>query len=1071
MRVTSVCASFAVSASVALALLPAGCSSKEPKDTTYFDRTISPILTTSCVRTNTGAGCHVSDSKGYAFGNLDTSTFDGVNHRRDLLLDYGPYGQPAFLVKNVPGFAVEVQSFDGNKVTITTDIKHVGGPILDPTASGYQTIRRWIENGATANNTGIPVLKLQRLPCSTFVPTAPGFDATKDPTRPDYQSFVNNVNPVIHDTCSASNCHGTGSNDLYLTCGDSPEMTRWNYFAASDYLSQNPEQSEIVRRPLAPAQGGSFHEGGIIFTTATDPQYQGILSWVKEHGAPDFGTIDPNFAFFAHKVQPMLVKKGCMMVQCHSAAMFHDYRLRGGSGGSFSLSATRRNYTLSLAQLSLESEDINASRMVRKNLFRPELGGKGLTHRGGPLLEDFSDTVPVAPPPAPDGGADGGAEAGSPPPPTGGTQNASGALCDAKSYNYDTDNLDTLPAYCVIREWHKRERAAKGLTALSAIIYVKRAIPSGPDRTQDFDVYAPGADLRIAAATISVAGDVTVGADASANAGCGLDTATADIRRPAVSWDGKSVAFAARSSATDPLQVYQMNADGTQCAKHAEINAGPPSVNGILVHNFDPAFSPADDGGAVHLVFASTRGNLAMAPYDYMGPQHTPADPSKPNANLYVFEPDPLAPGKNRIRQGTFLLNMERQPSFMSDGRMIFTAEKRTPGFYQLALRRMNVDGGDYHPLFAQRSSIGYHEASQVIELADKNFAAIFSDPGAAHGGGTLGIFNRSLGIDFGSTNPADYLVDATVIDPASQYSVEPAFFLHSLRFPDPNSSGHPMQATMGVYTSPATLPGEKMLVSFGAASDAATFGGDYDVYVLDPETGTKTKILGDAGQAEVDAVAVYGRASRGVFKSTLDEPNGHTTVFDGKTEADINYLDLPMIATLIFQNTPTGRPIENIDSIDLYEDLPPTAEVTSYASGGANVVKDEFGQVYVRKRLIGNVPLNADGSTHVQVPGGLPIFFKMPDTQQSMMSKLPRVQRESFSFAPGEYAHQSFKREFFSGFCGNCHGSVSGKPLDIAVQPDILTQASDTASRGSQTINLNGPPSSRGMPQGPDAL
>ena len=36
----------------------------------------------------------------------------------------------------------------------------------------------------------------------------------------------------------------------------------------------------------------------------------------------------------------MLVKKGCMMAQCHSAAMFHDYRLRGGSAGSFSL--TRR---------------------------------------------------------------------------------------------------------------------------------------------------------------------------------------------------------------------------------------------------------------------------------------------------------------------------------------------------------------------------------------------------------------------------------------------------------------------------------------------------------------------------------------------------------------------------------------------------------------------------------------------------------------------------------------------------------------------------------------------------------
>jgi len=34
-------------------------------------------------------------------------------------------------------------------------------------------------------------------------------------------------------------------------------------------------------------------------------------------------------------VQPILVKKGCMMLACHSPAQFHDYRLRGGSGGSF----------------------------------------------------------------------------------------------------------------------------------------------------------------------------------------------------------------------------------------------------------------------------------------------------------------------------------------------------------------------------------------------------------------------------------------------------------------------------------------------------------------------------------------------------------------------------------------------------------------------------------------------------------------------------------------------------------------------------------------------------------------
>jgi hypothetical protein len=1025
--------------------LLAACSKKEPTESTYFDRTISPVLTTSCVRTNTGAGCHVSTPRGNAFGNLDTATFAGVDKRRDLLVDYGPYGQPAFLIKNIPNFAVEVQSFDGVKTSVTTDIKHAGGPIFDPTASAYQTLRRWIENGATANNAGLSPSTIVRQPCAPDVPRGtPGFDGNTDPSRPDFATFRDRVNPTFRGTCAASNCHGNFANDLYLTCGDTPEQLRWNYFTASQYLGKSAEESELTRRPLAPAQGGSFHEGGIIFPTTADDGYQALLSWAKDHGPADFGAVDPQLAFFAHKVQPILVKKGCMMLQCHSAAQFHDYRLRGGAGGSFSFSATRRNYDLSLAQLSIESEDVNASRLVRKNLFRPELanGSQGLLHRGGPLFEDFAGA------------------------------NATGKACDeangGKGYDYDNAPLDTIPPYCVVHEWHRRERDARKLAPLSAIVYVKRTIAAAPDRAQDFDVYAAGAELHVAKVTLAN-GNLTVDADAAVNGACGLDKATADIRRPQASWDGTRVAFAARSSANEPLQIYEMKSDGTDCKKHADINAKSGTENGLLVHNFDPTYSPPEADGKEHLVFASTRGNLAAGPYDYTGPQRTPADPAKPNSNLYSYEPDPKAPGATRIRQLTFLLNMERQPSFMSDGRIILTAEKRSNGFYQLALRRMNVDGGDYHPLYAQRGSIGYHQATEVTELSDRDFAAIFSEAGVPHGGGTLGVFNRSIGIDFTSRNAADYLLDPSVIDPAAPASPEIAFFLHSLRFPDGTSSGRPGTPTSGLYASPSPIPNGKMLVSFGAAADAGGFGGDYDLFLLDPLTGQKVKILGDAGSAEIEAIGVYARMPRGVFRSAPDEPNGHTVVFDDRTEADVHVLDMPVLASLLFQNTPTGRTIEDgINEVEIYEDMPPPLDLTSLAGGGANVAKDEFGSVFVKHRLLGKVPLAADGSMHFQVPGGLPILFKLPETQQSREKKLPRVQREALTFAPGEHANQSFRREQFNGICASCHGAISGRPIDVAVQPDILTGASATQSRGAAPNNLNVAPNARGPISGP---
>jgi hypothetical protein len=708
-----------------------------------------------------------------------------------------------------------------------------------------------------------------------------------------------------------------------------------------------------------------------------------------------------------------------MMAQCHSGAMFHDYRLRGGSGGTFSLGATRKNYALSLAQLSLESDDIGTSRLVRKNLYRPDVftGGTGIAHRGGALFEDFGNNL------------------------------ASGAVCDTAKYDYDNGPIDQVPPYCMIREWHRRERAARNLTALSAIVYVKRPIPSGGERAQDFDLYTPGAQLHVMQATIDATGTLKPGADTDVTSKCGLAAGSADLRRPAVSWDGKKIAFAARAAATEPLAIYEMNADGSACAKIADIDNGDTQGNGLLIHNFDPAYSPTEPDGSSHIVFASTRGNLANAIYDYHGPQRTPADPTKPNANLYAYD----GPGRP-VRQLTYLLNMERYPSFMSDGRVIMTTEKRSPGFYELALRRINLDGGDYHPLYSQRATIGAHQATQAVELSDKNFAAIFSDTNAPHGGGTLGLFNRSIGVDFTSGTAADYVVDGSVIDPAAPASPEPQFFIHSLAKAD--SAG-------GFFFSPAPLPNGRVLVSFGGAN------GDYDVYVFDPATGTKTKVFGDVGTQEIEAVAVYARASRGIFQSTPDEPNGHTEIVGGHAEADVTFLDVSVFASLLFQNTPTGRLLDDdIKSFVVYEDLPPAQGVTSFGAGGANVASDQFGQVYVRRRPIGQVNVLSDHSAHVVLPGGLPIVLKMPSTQTARDHNLPAFQREEMMFAPGEYVHQSMPRDFFDGLCAGCHGSVSGRQLDFAVRPDVLTQASDVQAASAAGDNLMS--SARGVEEGP---
>ena len=88
--------------------------------------------------------------------------------------------------------------------------------------------------------------------------------------------------------------------------------------------------------------------------------------------------LDAGFEFFASRVQPMLVKRGCMMLGCHSPTMFHDYRLRGGSAGHFGLAATRRNYNLTLEQVALAeflaSQGIQATPATEQPATTKEIG-------------------------------------------------------------------------------------------------------------------------------------------------------------------------------------------------------------------------------------------------------------------------------------------------------------------------------------------------------------------------------------------------------------------------------------------------------------------------------------------------------------------------------------------------------------------------------------------------------------------------------------------------------------------------------------------------------------------------
>jgi hypothetical protein len=987
----------------------AGCEDRAVSSFSFYEERIAPILDVGCQRQTTG--CHVDDGHGFALGNLDLRSYDSLMRRRDVLPAFGPYPVGLLLLKAGNAAQIQVRTIDPpdvskpdvHRVTVTTDIRHAAGEgAIAQGSRNYSVLKQWIDGGFARNGVPHSTPNDNQGACSHTLLTRPYIDTTGAP-RDDasYQGFVRDVQPVLEQHCAGGNCHGSVIADMYLTCGSNEAEQRWNYEVAVRYLDEVAATSELLRRPLANSAGGVFHEGGDIFADVSDPNYRKLLAWASAtvESAPqllEFGDADEGLRFFGDRVQPVLVRKGCMFANCHSPSMFHDLRLRGGSQGFFSEIATRRNYEMSRALMAFDSEDPGQSRLIAKNLCPASAGGHGIQHRGGALFEDF-------------GGC--------------GSADTRASLAQCANVDADGGDLDHVPAYCVLARWHAIERRLaieRGelpeSAAPKAVVFVTR--PAGIGSGADFDTFRPGADLVLAQSSTDGDGNRELGATRSLLAGCGLQ-GSVDVRGPAVSWDGTSIAFAARAAVDQPLRMYQMHADGSQCEPWSALNAAQTSRDGILIHDFDPTYAP--DG---RLVFASTRGNIS-GDSDARGPTRTPAA-FTPNANLYVLDAD------GGIRQLTYLTNQELEPSFMSDGRVIFTVEKRAQDFHQFAARRQNLDGSDYHPLMAQRPSIGFESATEVIELANRNFALVAANLDAADGGGAIAILNRSIGPDQDDRDPSDHA------------------YIHSITDPIPGAFG----GAAGVFRSPAALPSGHIVAACDLdASDPSQGPHHYGLCELDPVPGATPRMLWqDASKIAVEPAPVWVRQPRTIFTARPDEANANTHLESGHSDAVLHIADTPLLATLLFTNTRTGRPIsEAVKGLEVFESRPPPSAASDLASAG-HMISDKYGDFFQDLRSLGKTDFAADGSLRVRLPAGVPLELGLLDGDGHALTfgegapfTGPMRQREELQLYPGERSNQSFPRRLFNGLCAGCHGSLSGRELDAVVNVDILTTASLT--------------------------
>ena len=356
----------------------------------------------------------------------------------------------------------------------------------------------------------------------------------------------------------------------------------------------------------------------------------------------------------------------------------------------------------------------------------------------------------------------------------------------------------------------------------------------------------------------------------------------------------------------------------------------------------------------------------------------------------------------------TFLSNSELGPQFMREGRVTMTTEKvdqRDPqsGFYQLAGRRMNWDLTDYHPLLAQRAqspvdpsdpgmqnpSIGFAQATEIREGLDGNFLLVVSAAGAPASAGTLAVFNRSVGPFENGRRDPGYLASVTFHQPAAG----------------------------GSYRSPFPMPDGRILASHAGG------GLDFDLVAVDPVTHARETLLA-APRAQLEAVVALRYEARPLYQNRRQLVFGGGQDRGDLSHANVHFLDAPMLATLLGANLRRGRDPTPFRAADRL--------VFLGADGGQ----------------LGSAMLAADGSARVRAPSGTPLYIALFNGGTPLF-----VMSEEHQFGPGENISLGVREEVFDGVCAGCHGSVSGREIEIGALPDALTGASESLSKSASPV------------------
>ena len=436
-------------AAVTLAVIGAGasgaCTTKEPQTTTYFDQTIDPDPA-DVVRAHEHrrrvprrrrGGQRLRQPRSDAATPASTA-------RRDLLLDYGPYLQPSMLVKNVAALPGRAAALGRRRRSPSrrTSSTSAGPSSTRPRAATTRC--------GAGSRTGRPRTTRATRPSTSRASRAPTpsragrrrFDPNNDPTSVRLADLpAERGAAALVDRAPPATATARRSTPSTSPAATTPQEVRWNYFAASAYLVGDApavarSSAARSRRRRAAATTRAARSSRRCRTRTTRRSSQ----WAQAHGAAG-----------RHGARP-----GVPLLRAEGAAHAREEGLHDGA-----------------VPLGGDVPRLPPARRLGRELLAQHVAAELRVHRRADVVRERrrEREPPRAEEPLSARGLQPGRTASRIAAVRSSRTSAStlptGAVCDAANYDYDNAPVDTIPAYCVIYEWHKRERAERNLAALS----------------------------------------------------------------------------------------------------------------------------------------------------------------------------------------------------------------------------------------------------------------------------------------------------------------------------------------------------------------------------------------------------------------------------------------------------------------------------------------------------------------------------------------------------------------------------------------------------------------------------